>query len=1058
MLAIVSITISAFAGQTGKVSQYQPEYKEGQVIVKFKQHSQVQLRRSATSTSSAVDVVLRRIGANYAEQLMPLSSSRQSRISNSATAANDLSNIYVVKFSGQSVEQAVESLKKLGEVEFAEPNYIVKAVGATPSNATQAVSSTEQHAAVSSASYSDPMFREQWGLEAINMPALWEKPIINPKRPIIAILDTGVDVNHPDLAANIWTNEGEKGNDEDGNGYAGDVHGWNFVDNNADVSDLFGHGTHCAGIAAAVGNNGIGVVGANPDALILPVKVLDNDGRGDIAATLQGIDYAIANGANIISMSYGHWLDSGVEMMALYYASASAVLVAAAGNDGVCMIESHQNIHGDPENWHAPSFPAAYESVIGVQATNQAGKLASFSNFDCDGTDISSFVFNFNYDVNVPGEYILSTVPDGGYVYMDGTSMACPMIAGAISRLLQCKEIADNETLRKTLILSDKGHVDMEKAYNITSDDIGSYNIGETFTADVNGVEMTLRITSPSTVQIGDGQHWCMDLYDASPIIIPEEIQGYKVTAIGQEAFFYCSRIPSIQIPSTVTKIGELAFAGCAELKSLFIPKTVEIIEDNICRECAKLESIVVEEGNPNYDSRNGCNAIVETKSNTLRLGCNSTIIPTNIVSIGNYAFDGSGIASVEIPQGVKYIGGNAFRKCYNLKVMNIPDGVEAIAIGAFYESGIETITIPKTVMYLNDASFGGMQKLKSLTISEEHPIYDSRDNCNAIIETATNTMLCGFVCSSIPESVTTIAPNAFYFAGITSIYIPKTVTFIGASALMGNEISSLVIDKDNPVYDSRDNCNAIIETATNTFIFGTSYSTIPASVRHIGYNAFWGSTIYDDIIIPEGIETIGEMAFYGQPFKLLVLPESVKQIGFYAFAYTSELSTVYCYAKDPIDIEFNAFCYERFLDEHAYSGTLYVPTGSKVAYEQAEGWKEFADIIEKDPENFFKFTITYMLDGEIFKTETLEYGDVIFAPQQTSEGKTIEWIDLPETMPARDIIVSGTILSNGIDTPTMTTKNTNVSIYNLSGQKVTHPINGRKGIYIVGDKKVFMK
>lgn len=1067
VLMMVGMVISVFANQADTSlpqvqkpvtsgSRYQPEYRDGQVIVKFKQQSNVQLSRSATNAPRNVDAVMKKIGANFAEQLMPLSHARQSRTYGKSTQADDLSTLYVVKFSGQSVEQAIESLKQLDEVEYAEPNYIVKAVGAVPSNATQTAPLVSQDSPTSAISYSDPMFNEQWGLQAINMPALWEKPIINPKRPVIAILDTGVDINHPDLAANIWTNEGEKGNDEDANGYAGDVHGWNFVDNNADVADLFGHGTHCAGIAAAVGNNGIGVVGANPDALILPVKVLADNGYGDDAAIIRGIDYAIASGADVISMSFGHYGSSVIEESVLSRASEHAVLVAAAGNEGVCMVESHQNIHGNPNFGHLPLFPAVYSFVIGVQATNPEGDLASFSNFDCDGPEISTLQ-NYNYDVKVPGEYILSTIPNGGYAYMDGTSMACPMLAGAISRLLQSKEITDNETLRKTLILSDDGNVDMEKAYNITSEDIASYNIGETFTADVNDVEMTFMITSQSTVQVGDGQSCSISNlnYDGQ-IIIPEEINGYTVTAISSNAFSDCVNIPSVHIPSTIKSIGTAAFISCNELRTLLIPKGVKTIGSYFQQQCERLETIVVEEGNPYYDSRNNCNAVIETNSNTLLFGCNSTVIPNTVVAIGKAAFCGSGISSIEIPSNVKIIGLGAFEQCKNLKTVSIPDGVEVID-NAFVFSGIESLTISKTVIALG---LMGMPNLKSFVIAEENPIYDSRDNCNAVIETGTNTLVAGFACSTIPESVTGVASDAFYYAGITSLYVPKTVTYIGSGAFMGNELNPLVVDEANPVYDSRDNCNAIIETATNTLIFGTSYSAIPATIKHIGRFAFWGSILTEDIVIPNGVESIGEMAYSGQHFQSLILPASIKQIDIEAFSWCSwdienggrGLLYIYNFAPEPIEFDYSVF-YE------SYSATLYVPTGSKTAYEQAEGWKYFENIVEKDIEDFLKFTITYMIDGETFKTEVLEYGDTIFAPQQTIDGKEIEWENLPETMPAHDIVVNGIVKENtGITLPTLKAENGDTPIYNLFGQRVTHQMNGRGGIYIIGGKKIMIK
>ena len=155
----------------------------------------------------------------------------------------------------------------------------------------------------------------------MKLPQLWQQPIITQKRPIIAILDTGVDIDHPDLKANIWTNtkesEGAEDYDDDGNGFKDDLHGWDFVNQTGRIGDWNGHGTHCAGIAAAVGGNGIGIVGANPDALIMPVTVMQSDGTGDVATIIKGIDYAVANGADIISMSFGSYGESKAQEQAL---------------------------------------------------------------------------------------------------------------------------------------------------------------------------------------------------------------------------------------------------------------------------------------------------------------------------------------------------------------------------------------------------------------------------------------------------------------------------------------------------------------------------------------------------------------------------------------------------------------------------------------------------------------------------------------------------------------------------------------------------------------------
>ena len=325
-------------------------------------------------------------------------------------------------------------------------------------------------------SYDDPLFGQQWGLQTMKLPQLWQQPIITQKRPIIAILDTGVDIDHPDLKANIWTNtkeaEGAEDYDDDGNGFKDDLHGWDFVNQTGRIGDWNGHGTHCAGIAAAVGGNGIGIVGANPDAFIMPVTVMQSDGTGDVATIIKGIDYAVANGADIISMSFGSYGESKAEEQALGRAYQKAVLVAAAGNDGKCMNHKHPEKAQDKP---MPMYPASYTFVLGVQAMNGEGNITDWSNYDDNGPTYSAWGEDklYNYELLAPGANIESTYPGGNYKSLNGTSMATPMVAGALSRLIQSKEYANKEYLFGDLIYacSTTGGLDIYKAFSIKDED-----------------------------------------------------------------------------------------------------------------------------------------------------------------------------------------------------------------------------------------------------------------------------------------------------------------------------------------------------------------------------------------------------------------------------------------------------------------------------------------------------------------------------------------------------------------------------------------------------------
>lgn len=428
----------------------QNDFVPGQVLVKFKDESPVKVSKARglfnSVNNSAVDAVLKEFGVEKMDKLLPNESPNKERSKTRAmngqiVEERDLSQLYLIKTEKQnrtSTIQLVENLKMLDEVEYAEPNYKIymleDAEGEICSNPNQ-----------------NPLYKEQWGIDHLNINAMWNLPLINKRRPVIAIVDTGVDINHPDLKDNIWTNpkenEGSSAQDEDENGFVDDTHGWNFIENYMDISDDNGHGTHVAGIAAAC-NNELGVVGANPFAYIMPVKVLNSDGSGDIATAARGIVYAAENGADIINMSFGSGPELSSTMKdALDKAFQKSILVASAGNN-------KRDIY-DNSNPLEPGtiYPAAYYCVIGVQAVSQDGNLAHFSNYDPDGPFFSrDGVDGRNYEIKAPGVSIISTFTDGGYRSLNGTSMASPLVAGSISALQMVKDYGNREMLFGDLI------------------------------------------------------------------------------------------------------------------------------------------------------------------------------------------------------------------------------------------------------------------------------------------------------------------------------------------------------------------------------------------------------------------------------------------------------------------------------------------------------------------------------------------------------------------------------------------------------------------------------
>lgn len=465
--------------------------RPGEVLVKFKVQNPVTIKkvkgRFQSASVRAVDRVLRQFGTVDMEQLFPADATSAKRTMRCSRAFNgkevveqDLSQIYRIRIASQredSTQLMVQQLEALGEVEYAEPNYLVHALEcsetlanegnkvnvALPNNdETDTPAEDTKQNVICNDPTTSPLYSQQWGIPAMGIDKLWTKPVVNATRPVIAILDTGVDITHPNLKDNIWTNtaesEGEEGYDDDGDGYVDDLHGWDFINNTGKIADYNMHGTHVAGIAAAA-NNGLGIVGANPQALIMPVTVMQSDGQGDIATLARGVEYAAAKGATVINMSLGTYADSKVLKNALAKAYQSSVIVASAGNDGLGIY------HACGDRRFTPMYPAAYSFVLGVQATEQDGSLAKFSNFDCDGPTYSEMgTDGVNYELSAPGVDIMSAVPYGGYKSLNGTSMSAPLVAGGISALQMVKEYSSQEMLWGDLIHS----ADFAAAYDIT--------------------------------------------------------------------------------------------------------------------------------------------------------------------------------------------------------------------------------------------------------------------------------------------------------------------------------------------------------------------------------------------------------------------------------------------------------------------------------------------------------------------------------------------------------------------------------------------------------------
>lgn len=460
---------------------------------------------------------------------------------------------------------------------------------------------------------------------------------------------------------------------------------------------------------------------------------------------------------------------------------------------------------------------------------------------------------------------------------------------------------------------------------------------------EVDGIRYRLPLIESNEVEVTAGGDYRGDMVIPGSVVY--EGKEYSVTSIRGEAFRGCTDLTSVVISEGVRYLYNYAFQQCTNLKSVSIPSTLEETAFyNAFYFCKGLENIVVADNHPTLESRG--DAIIRKESLELIFGCQGTVIQDDVKSIAPFAFSYTDIKEVKIPNSVIRIGEYAFTACDSLVSLHVGSGAVEFAYNSYGR--------PEGLGNQVRNVFADCNNLRTIVIDEGNPLIDSRNGCNAIVETATNTILLGSNGTTIPEGIGAIEQEAFALCEkLEALHIPSSLDTIplGTFSYCPN-LTTITVDEENTKFDSRSNCNAIIETATNTLLLGCVNTAIPQDVEHIATRAFYSCQGWEELVIPDAVQTVGDEAFYNcRLLTSMTFGEGVRELGnnIFPWQYPSldspYLETIVFRGATPPTFTSHNLEYE--LSHYRMCTQLLVPEGSLAAYQSADVWKDFVFITE---------------------------------------------------------------------------------------------------------------